>query len=158
MSSQVPRFSFNAGAAFGGSYSASGKGFSGNLQTRTRPPSLSRGRARFSGKVNFHGRGRGSRGFGMGYKGLPPGYTFLGVHEEQRFPNAKEKLHNVLQGAIKNQKLKYQYENVSGVFWKVRLEIPWPQVFNVVGEAFEKKDAEKRAAAIACLKLEVRLI
>lgn len=156
MSSQVPGFGFTTGTGPGACYSGRGGNFRGNVRTSgPRFPGRG-GKARGTGRgESFRGAGRGSRGFGRGYSGLPPDYKFLGVHAEQRFPNAKEKLHNIIQGAIKEQKLRYQYENISGIFWRVRLEIPWPQVFNVVGEAFERRDAEKRAAAMACLKLEV---
>ena len=156
MSNQFPRFGFTPGVGPRPRFPGNRGAFRGNFRANRPRGQMSRG-------GTGHGRARGTRGPFRGsprglaprFSGIPPDYKFLGVHAELRFPNAKEKLHNIIQGAIKGQKLQYQYENVSGIFWKARLEITWPQVFNVVGEGFERRDAEKRAAAMACLKLEV---
>ena len=86
---------------------------------------------------------------------LPEGYKFAGFDSAQKFPNAKERLHNILQGAAKEHKLNFVSEQVQSGFWKAELQINWPHAMCFCGEGWEKREAEKRAAALACDELEV---
>lgn len=80
-----------------------------------------------------------------------------GYEAEKRFTNSKERIHNVLQNATKtHHKLNYRYQKANSHVWKATVGIPWPSsYFEVTGEGCDKKQAERRAAALALLRLEV---
>lgn len=84
-----------------------------------------------------------------------PAHICVGFEASQRFPNAKEKLHNVLQGAMKGHSLTFNCQVVNGQFWEATVEIPWPRKMTFYAEGPTRKEAEKNAAAIACVELEV---
>lgn len=95
------------------------------------------------------------------YTAPPVDQTRLaGFEAEKRFPNAKERIHNILQNVTKtHNKLTYKFQRINKRVGKATLGIPWPNFyFEVTGEGVDKKQAERRAAALALLKLEVRLI
>ncbi|KAK3731839.1 hypothetical protein QZH41_020200, partial [Actinostola sp. cb2023] len=51
------------------------------------------------------------------------------------------------------------YQRVTSQVWKATVGVPWPSsYFEVTGEGFDKKQAERRAAALALLRLEVYLM
>lgn len=83
-----------------------------------------------------------------------PAHICVGFEASQRFPNAKEKLHNVLQGAMKGHSLTFNCQVVKGQFWKASVKIPWPREMTFYAEGPSRKEAEKNAAAIACVELE----
>lgn len=85
-----------------------------------------------------------------------PAHICVGFEASQRFPNAKERLHNVLQGALKGHSLRFDSKEVQGKFWQATVRIPWPMELSFCGEGPSKKEAEKNVAAIACIELEVR--
>ncbi|XP_078378634.1 uncharacterized protein LOC144661700 [Oculina patagonica] len=78
---------------------------------------------------------------------------FVGCEAAQRFPNAKEKLHNILQGAMKGNSLVFKGKQVQN-FWQCTVHLPWPRPMTFYGEGSTKKEAEKNVAAIACVELE----
>lgn len=82
-----------------------------------------------------------------------------GFEAEKRFTNSKERIHNVLQNATKtHHKLNYRYQRVNSQVWKATVGVPWPSsYFEVTGEGLDKKQAERRAAAQALLRLEVNI-
>lgn len=84
-----------------------------------------------------------------------PAHICVGFEASQRFPNAKEKLHNVLQGAMKGHSLMFESKDV-GKFWQATVNVPWPRQMSFYGEGPSRKEAEKNVAAIACVDLEVR--
>ena len=86
-----------------------------------------------------------------------PAHICVGFEASQRFPNAKEKLHNVLQGAMKGHSLVFDSREVEGKFWQSTLRIPWPRELSCYGEGPSRKEAERNVAAIACVELEVRI-
>ena len=75
----------------------------------------------------------------------------------------KTTLNNALQIDLKrlNTRLSYDVDHVMmpgtwSDMWRCRLELPYPQQVTVYGEGINKKEAEKRCSAVACLKLLVR--
>ena len=76
----------------------------------------------------------------------------------------KTTLNNALQIDLRrlNTRLNYEVERIHAPYasrsdlWRCRLELPYPQQVMVCGEGSNKKDAEKRCSAAACLKLLVR--
>lgn len=89
---------------------------------------------------------------------LKPAHICVGFEASQRFPNAKEKLHNVLQGAMKGHSLRFECKEVGNKFWQAAVCIPWPRQMSFYGQGPTKKEAEKNVAAIACAELEVRIL
>ena len=79
---------------------------------------------------------------------------FVGCEAAQRFPNAKEKLHNIIQGAMKGNSLTFIGKQVEDV-WQCTVHLPWPRPMSFYGEGSTKREAEKNVAAIACVELEV---
>ena len=79
---------------------------------------------------------------------------FVGCEAAQRFPNAKEKLHNILQGAMKGNSLAFNSKQVEN-FWQCTVHLPWPRPMSFYGEGLTKREAEKNVAAVACVELEV---
>ena len=79
---------------------------------------------------------------------------FVGCEAAQRFPNAKEKLHNIIQGAMKGNALTFNGKQVEDV-WQCTVHLPWPRSMSFYGEGSTKREAEKNVAAIACVELEV---
>lgn len=79
---------------------------------------------------------------------------FVGCEAAQRFPNAKEKLHNIIQGAMKGNALTFNGKQVEDV-WQCTVHLPWPRPMSFYGEGLTKREAEKNVAAIACVELEV---
>ena len=79
---------------------------------------------------------------------------FVGYEAAQRFPNAKEKLHNIIQGAMKGNSLTFNGKQVED-FWQCTVQLPWPRPMSFYGEGSTKREAEKNVAAIACVELEV---
>ena len=87
---------------------------------------------------------------------IPIDYKFAGMEVQSRFPNPKEKLHNILQCATKQPRgVHYTHANVDGQYWSATVHMEWPRASSFTGEGFEKKDAERRAAALACAHLLV---
>ena len=84
-----------------------------------------------------------------------PAHICVGFEASQRFPNAKERLHNVIQGAMKGNSLRFECKE-GDKFWKATVCIPWPREMSFYGEGPSRKEAEKNVAAIACVELEVR--
>ena len=83
-----------------------------------------------------------------------PVHLCVGFDASQRFPNAKERLHNVLQGAMKGNSMRFDSRE-AGDKWQATVNIPWPREMSFYGEGPSKKEAEKNVAAIACAELEV---
>ena len=81
---------------------------------------------------------------------------FVGYEAAQRFPNAKEKLHNIIQGAMKGNSLTFNGKQVED-FWQCTVQLPWPRPMSFYGEGSTKREAEKNVAAIACVELEVNI-
>ena len=81
---------------------------------------------------------------------------FRGSEAAQRFPNAKEKLHNILQGVLKGNSLFFVGKQLDVDFWQSTVNVPWPRPMSFYGEGSSKRDADKNAAALACVELEVR--
>ena len=81
---------------------------------------------------------------------------FVGSEAVQRFPNAKEKLHNIIQGAMKGNSLTFIGKQVEDNFWKCTVNLPWPRPMSFYGEGSTKREAEKNVSAVACVELEVR--
>ncbi|KAJ7390027.1 mitochondrial large ribosomal subunit assembly [Desmophyllum pertusum] len=81
---------------------------------------------------------------------------FTGCEAAQRFPNAKERLHNILQGALKGNGLTFDGRQVEVNFWQTKLHIPWPRPMSFYGEGSTKREAERNVAALACIELEKR--
>lgn len=79
---------------------------------------------------------------------------FVGREAAQLFPNAKEKLHNIIQGAMKGNALTFNGKQVEDV-WQCTVHLPWPRPMSFYGEGATKREAEKNVAAIACVELEV---
>lgn len=79
---------------------------------------------------------------------------FVGCEAAQRFPNAKEKLHNIIQGAMKGNALTFNGKQVEN-FWQCTVHLPWPRPMSFYGEGSTKREAERNVAAIACVELEV---
>ena len=75
----------------------------------------------------------------------------------------KTTLNNALQIDLRrlNTRLDYEVERVPTPYgsrtdlWRCKLELPYPEKVSVYGEGINKKDAEKRCSAAACLKLLV---
>ena len=85
----------------------------------------------------------------------PTSRHFRGSEAAQRFPNAKEKLHNILQGALKGNSLSFSNKQVDFNLWQSTVTIPWPRPMSFYGDGLSKREAEKNAAALACVELEV---
>ena len=69
---------------------------------------------------------------------------------------AKTTLNNALIAELRrlNTRLDYSMESIGGVY-RCTLELPHPERVVVSGEGGNKKDAERRCAAAACVKLMV---
>ena len=125
------------------------------------------GRVPNSGSIEFHSnrtahfkRSRGSSSSirETGSSNLPEDYKFAGMEVQARFPSPKEKLHNILQTATKQHKgANYTHRYVNGQYWQATVNITWPEPMSFTGEGFEKRSAERRAAALACDHLMVNL-
>ena len=79
-------------------------------------------------------------------------------------PNVQGKttLNNVLQIDLKRLNTRLNYEvfpiSIAGCrmgTWRCKLELPYPREVTIYGEGTNKKEAEKRCSAAACLKLLV---
>ena len=90
------------------------------------------------------------------------GDLYAGQGAEREFPDSKTILHNALQMHLRRMDARLEYKtspvyahHLSSRIFRSYIEVPYPELFTVYGEGTNKKDAEKRASAAACLKLLV---